>query len=132
MYDNTDTILVEDGAMNLRNGKDAAGSLPPAEAIEAGSPTARLPEMPIVRAVDGMALPGGFTVRTIGARPSNAYICNETHFRALGAVDLSRRTSGRLRSAFFIHIPYPATGEDYGPLGEGLACLIKRLVTADP
>jgi hypothetical protein len=66
------------------------------------------------------------------------YICNETHFRALKAVDYSIEHGGELRAAFFIHIPYaigqqPMTDdpadEDFSSLALAVAGLISRLIT---
>ena len=36
------------------------------------------------------------------ARPENTYLCNETHHRALKALD------GGPRAAYFVHLPYAA------------------------
>ena len=56
---------------------------------------------------------GGFTVCVARARAANAFICNETHYRALESVNASAvpsaaepsGTGGRLRAAYFVRLP---------------------------
>ena len=65
-----------------------------------------------VDAVDGKQL-HGFTVTAVSARQSNSYICNDTHYRSLCALELAeaeatRAEHHRMQAAFFIHIPRPA------------------------
>ena len=62
------------------------------------------------------------------ARPANAFLCNETHYRALKALTVTKAGSGQsLRAAYFLHIPY-ATQDDYQPLAEAVAALLQRMV----
>merc|ERR1712151_1323243 len=62
-----------------------------------------------VCALQGRTL-GGYSVETPQARPQNSYICNETHWRALKALQAADRDTSccALRACFFIHIPSPA------------------------
>ena len=101
----------------------------------------------IVSSMDGKLM-HGFSVQTKQARSTNSYICNETHWRALRALQYSEQYEGRLRAAFFVHIPSPAvsatataseiaqhqkgldisSNTDYKPLARGVAALITQLV----
>ena len=95
--------------------------------------------------------PGGFHVEAVSARLQNSYICNETHFRALRALEESERVGGRLRSVFFIHIPTPSktvfgsarareqyekhfadleSGNNYAPLARAVASVMWSLLDA--
>ena len=72
-----------------------------------------------------------FTVRGAPARPSNTYICNQTHWKALRSLELAATPApkpGRLRSAFFVHIPYPEHEDEFGPLADALHEVIAQLV----
>jgi len=100
-------------------------------------------------------LPGGFALRVAAARAQNAYVCNETHWRALEAVHAAGAAAalasatgggapvgpggesskaadttagGRLRGAFFVHVPYPAVKDEYGPLAAAVAEVVAFLV----
>jgi hypothetical protein len=102
------------------------------------------------------ALPGGFALRVAAARAQHAYVCNETHWRALEAVHAAAAgaaasasatgcgalvgpggesskaadtaAGGRLRGAFFVHVPYPAVKDEYGPLAAAVAEVVAFLV----
>eukprot|EP00929_Paragymnodinium_shiwhaense_P028813 TRINITY_DN16630_c0_g1_i3.p1 TRINITY_DN16630_c0_g1~~TRINITY_DN16630_c0_g1_i3.p1 ORF type:complete len:343 (+),score=66.38 TRINITY_DN16630_c0_g1_i3:67-1095(+) len=118
VYDCRDKILVEDGAYNKRDGKDALGKLPASGWMEfLASETCESGRMhAVVQALDGRTL-GGYQVEAAPARPGNRYICNETHWRALRALEdaeklppaTARGDCGgrRLRGCFFVHIPLP-------------------------
>ena len=62
------------------------------------------------------------------------YICNETHYRALRAVEAGRAAdAARPRAAYFIHVPYANPKRESGldELGEAVAALILRLVAVE-
>jgi len=129
VYDRLDTIFVEDGAFNRRRGTDAAGrKLDEPIATEVGatlSPAdARLTDQ--IRALDGKEF-AGYRVEVKAAREGNSYLCNETHFWALQALQDSKGAGGKLRAAYFVHIPYAADG-DYEALADGVADLVTALV----
>lgn len=152
VYDNRDTIILEDGAYNIRCGRDAVG-LETGSSIDYGA-GARLENSrmsAVVRELDGEKA-ASFTLRTLPARPQNSYICNETHWRALKALEVaSENENCRLRAVFFVHIPIPkkskflsgkskkafdelfadleGEGTDYGPLACGVAETIARLLS---
>ncbi len=132
VYDRTDVAYVEDGAVNRRRGTDAAGrTLDEAISASVTEDEVRPPEAGViaqrVQAVDGRRF-GPLEVRAMPARDTNAYLCNETHFWALRAVEDSRNHGGRLEQAYFVHIPYPAT-DDYAGLAEGVAGLVLALLS---
>ena len=128
VYDRLDTVFVEDGAFNRRNGTDAAGkALDEAIVAEVGQvlapPDASITER--VRALDGKQF-SDYRVEVKAARDANSYLCNETHFWALRAVEDSKAAGGRLRAAYFVHIPYASDG-DYESLAAGVAGIVKAL-----
>ena len=45
-----------------------------------------------------------------------------------GACEKNGSKSGRLRGAFFVHVPYPAVENEYGPLADALAEVVAYLV----
>ena len=79
----------------------------------------------IVQSLHGASY-SGFTVTALGARDEGSYICNETYFRALTALEELQQSgvNSRLAGVYFIHIPYPAPGPTtdgvQGPIEEGL------------
>jgi len=130
VYDCKDTMLLESGAYNHRHGRDALAERAE-HAMEYGAPQVLRNDSMASRVerVAGEQM-GAFQVKVAHARPENAYICNETHFRALKAQTLAAaaRSSGiRLRAAYFLHLPY-AREDDHVELADGVAALIKRLV----
>jgi hypothetical protein len=113
VYDSRSKVLVENGAWNGRAGKDAAGHVGGAT-IESGAGAHFLNEKMSLAAmkVDGTTVGSSaatYAVEAASARPSNSYICNETHWRALKALQLASEKPGssRLKSVFFVHIPVP-------------------------
>jgi hypothetical protein len=86
-----------------------------------------------------LPLPGGFRLKVVGARPENSYICNETHWRALTALhevgvgnsdgESSQSANGRLRAAYFVHIPYAQDRTDHRALAEAVADVVAHLVS---
>ena len=128
VYDRLDTVFVEDGAFNRRHGTDAAGrALDEPIVAEVGQvlapPHATITER--VRALDGERF-ADYRVEVKAAREANSYLCNETHFWALRAVQDANASGGRLRAAYFVHIPYAADG-DYESLAAGIAGIVKAL-----
>jgi hypothetical protein len=130
VYDTFSVLKLEDGAFNQRKGTDAAGREAD-EAIASGSgEVLDAPEgtdiAARVRSLDGHTF-GAYTLQVARARPENSYLCNETHFRALERVDASVASGGRLRHAYFLHIPY-AEEDDYARLARGVAGVVIALV----
>ena len=142
VYDRKDTILIECGAFNLRNtGADALAHNGTGEAIEPGSPRMIHPAALTTRYAQlarnhGPVLVAGeqpFSVEEAPARKQNSYICNETHWRALRAVEASAPSLADgehgLRAAYFLHLPYARTGdESHEGLAKAVAVLVGRLV----
>jgi hypothetical protein len=79
----------------------------------------------------GMALPGGFVARLAEARDANSYLCNQTNWKALRALHLASAAPcpGRLKGAFFLHIPYAEREDEFGPLAAALTSLIATLLS---
>lgn len=127
VYDRFDALQLEAGAYNLRKGADAAGH-ERSEAIAVGGPERlEVPsESPIRARIDALAgrTLAGYEIVVAKARPENTYLCNETHFHALTAVNAG---TGALREAYFLHIPY-AEHDDYEALAEGVAAVVLGLV----
>ena len=82
VYDGSKELRVEQGAHNSARGVDAAGHHPRSNTQEEGMPAVLLVESmtPITTAVDGLKI-GEYKVVAVGARQSNSYICNDTHYR---------------------------------------------------
>lgn len=151
VYDSHSRIIVENGAYNARGGKDAAGQ-EVSSTIEMGTGQSLLnDEMAgVVCALHGRSI-GGYDVEVPQARISNNYICNETHWRGLKALEVSERQgpSRTLKACFFVHIPTPAkesfaneeerkayelrfcdlsSDTDYTHLANGVAGVIEALI----
>ena len=78
-----------------------------------------------IEPLEGKRVAVGFAVEMVEAREENAFICNETHFRALRA---SKEPLGP-RAVYFLHIPYARKeDEDHQVLAEGVAAVISRLM----
>jgi hypothetical protein len=122
VYDHADRLQLERGAINLRRGRDAGGR-ELAGPIEPGAPRVRMPPAAVRARID--ALQGrtfhGFEVQVARARRSNSYLCNETHWYALGAL------GDRPREAYFVHIPHAKNG-DYDRLTHALGDLVLALI----
>lgn len=152
VYGKHDTILLEDGAYNSRNGPDAVG-IEGGASLEYGAPQVLENKRmsAAVRQLDGEHVSEEFVVSTLPARPQNSYICNETHWRGLKALQCSESRQGRLKAVFFIHLPIPKKYSgfgsdksrkayvdscvdldghttDYTPLAVGVAETIRRLM----
>ncbi len=130
VYDRDDEVYVEAGGYNLRRGTDAAGRAVE-EAILSSEGTvldAPATVAGTVAAVDGRVF-GPITARVMPARVENTYLCNETHTLALEAVRRSAAEGGRLREAYFVHIPAPAA-DDWGALAQGVAGVTLALLRA--
>ena len=132
VYENHTTIILENGAYNERRGADASAQNPPGHTIEHGSPQ----EMYVTSmqsrysALADTVLPGDFELKPEGARPKNAYLCNETHYRALKAVSLAATGSRGPVAAYFIHIPYARRGpeDDHTELAAAVTTLLARII----
>jgi pyrrolidone-carboxylate peptidase len=126
VYHRFDSLQLEAGAFNLRQGTDAAGH-ERSEAIAAGAPEILpAPEHSSVptrlASVAGRTM-AGYEIVVMTARDDNTYLCNETHYHALQALHAGH---GALREVYFLHIPYAENG-DYEALAEGVAALVLSL-----
>lgn len=151
VYDSRSKLLLEDGAFNGRAGKDAAGhDAGPTIDMGAGQVCAHERMSGVVQRLSGRRIAGYFDVEVPRARPSNSYICNETHWRALTALrSAERQGDAALTACFFMHIPMPAKESfkspqhqkafeerfcdladdtDYTQLARGVADLVKLLI----
>ena len=143
VYDSYERILLEVGAYNMRGtGRDALSTSGPGEPIEphASEEHMRMHAPMLQRYARLRAQPSqlteSFTVTEAPSRPDNTFICNETHWRALRAVEASATSRGeaddspRLAAAYFVHIPFPREKRDdgYEALGAAVAALIARVV----
>eukprot|EP00448_Togula_jolla_P002605 CAMPEP_0170608950 /NCGR_PEP_ID=MMETSP0224-20130122/21861_1 /TAXON_ID=285029 /ORGANISM="Togula jolla, Strain CCCM 725" /LENGTH=261 /DNA_ID=CAMNT_0010934217 /DNA_START=1 /DNA_END=783 /DNA_ORIENTATION=+ len=129
VYDRHDCILLEDGAFNSRcSACDASGMKCEKIIDEAcGQVLVNPQQSAAVKSLHAARVgEGNFEIEVRGARPDNTYICNETHFRALQAVALSEGSAGRLQAAYFVHIPQPASAEDFDPLAQAVGEVILR------
>eukprot|EP00466_Bigelowiella_natans_P015736 jgi/Bigna1/127353/aug1.4_g2061 len=122
VYDKLDGMLLEDGAGmpsaaaatpdhliimdDALRKADAQGTKPPSDLIDKAKPAgSHLRDEQMTKNVKSMnnAHFGSFTVKSIGARDDNAYLCNEVHYRALQALRHSRESKkSRLRAAYFL------------------------------
>ena len=146
VYDSHNTILLEHGAFNLRGeGRDALNRAGTGEAIESGAQKhMKLESGMLKRLADLRRQPSTLTPASGGAAPfvvveapsrkENAYICNETHWRALRAVEASvQGADARPQAAYFVHIPYanPKRERAYEELAAAVAALIGRVVALE-
>jgi hypothetical protein len=126
VYDRFDALQLEAGAYNRRQGADAAGQ-DRSEAIAAGAPDvlAAPPNSPIPTRIGALAgrTMAGYEILVAAARADNTYLCNETHYHALQALNAGH---GSLREVYFLHIPH-AEGGDYEALAEGVAAVVLEL-----
>ena len=126
VYDRDDVLQLEAGAINRRGGCDAAGATSGAcidEQADEVLPASCVPAVGAsIEALRGRTF-AGYTVTVTPARAENCYLCNETHYHALSAI---RRGHGRLREAYFLHLPY-APGGDHEKLAAGVSGLIVEL-----
>jgi hypothetical protein len=130
VYDRDDVLQLEDGAINLRGRRaDASGRRDPGRIARRSARVFR-PHGEALRtrmcALAGRRF-GSYTCTIRVARAANAYLCNETHYLALSALERCRRDVGRLRAVFFVHLPRPRAN-DYALLGVGVASLVRTLV----
>ena len=109
VYDSFHRILIEDGAYNLRKGKDAIGTSRKEE-IEPGKPDI-LQSPPQVtvgihRALNAK-LPKPFHLVKATARKSNAYLCNSTYYEALQNLTQNIKEAHQTKNeAYFLHLPH--------------------------
>lgn len=127
VYHCHDKLILENGAFNGRRGQDCY-KLEGGHTIEAGAAQAlqhaRM-STNVTRFQDRKV--GDFRVEVAPARMRNTYICNETHWRGLKALEAAERQQetwqrevgqtgdaegpaacpARLRGVYFLHIPVP-------------------------
>ena len=137
VYNTRDEIQLEQNAYNERaNTPDAAGNLPSSTRIDATNTSGTLVADPRsgvnrrIMAMNQRQLASRYRARVAQARQTNNYICNETHYHGLSEMNrsLSRRPPGRLKLAYFIHLPRPRTSTAYGDLASGTADVIRNLL----
>jgi len=139
VYDDDRAIQLERDAWPWRRGVDATGHEldealidDEADAEADAGPRLRIAGVPPVlegsselrTRIDGLdgAEVGTHRVRVTAARSDNVFLCNETHWHALRAA-----RSGRVRRAYFVHLP-PADDEaDLVALATSVAALVDRL-----
>lgn len=158
VYDSHDHILLEHGAYNMRARPDAAGADADGQAIEYGasmhlvSNESMLARYASVLRGDSDKLAGDYALCTAAARPTNTYICNEAHYRALKAVAAASQEGAsppaspassshnnsnggripRLRAAYFVHLPYPREHDPgHVELAAAVAELVGRIVRTE-
>lgn len=124
-------LKLENGAYNDRRGVDMAGA-EGASPIREDAPLVLMPadESGVRQLVESLheTKIDEFVVEVAAARPGSTYLCNETHYLALEAMNRSLAEKGRLRAVFFVHVP-PKNGETREELAQVVAQLIRRLVT---
>lgn len=98
-----DQLLLETGATNLRERRDALGQLPPTAMIEPDGPTTRPLEPNMERAVRALAgrQLGDYQLLAAEPRRNNVFLCNETLYLALAAAAAEPRPI----RATFVHVP---------------------------
>ena len=130
VYDRTDLLLLEAGAYNRRAGADALKQTA-GHTIDAGDQVLDSPSMQERRAslvgpAESIRLDGGFELKLAPARPQNAYICNETHHRALKAQVAAAPGRGPL-AVYFLHLPY-ALADDHTELAAAVSAVVCKIV----
>lgn len=120
VYDGSRTLQLERDAINLERGRDAAGN-PREGPIDEGEERIRRAPRAVrerITELEGRTF-GGYTVRTARARRDNSFLCNQTHWYALGSLEEDRE-------AYFVHIP-PAENDDFDTLARAVGGLILEL-----
>eukprot|EP01064_Diplonema_japonicum_P011508 TRINITY_DN1890_c1_g1_i1.p1 TRINITY_DN1890_c1_g1~~TRINITY_DN1890_c1_g1_i1.p1 ORF type:complete len:232 (+),score=54.13 TRINITY_DN1890_c1_g1_i1:30-725(+) len=114
-----DIITLEDGAFNGRRGADAVGHAISEPLDHHGCASLSIPALSsIVRSLHNTKV-APFSIATTAHRPSNSYICNETHWNTLSAVQ-----QGHIAAGYFVHIPDVKVSD----LSSALCTLILTLV----
>lgn len=133
VYDRHDRLVLEHGARNERSSSLDASQAAAASGrlLEAAAPATLHAGEPMRTKLDRLTdagrppLPHGFELVVLRARAANTYICNETHHRALRAVEAGAGPS----AAYFMHIPYAAKDDsEHERLGAAVAALVVRMV----
>ncbi len=124
-------LLLEDGASNRRERRDAARELPETAVIDKQGPCTR-PLSPAASAsLHRLAKEHsvhGYQIQLAKPRPTNVYLCNETHYLSLQATaELSRQLGRDIRS-YFIHLPAVAQA-NHRELSAALARIICTLMS---
>ena len=141
MYDCFDKIIIEHGAINVRvRAQDAAGNHPTTETCtsltdpgEVLYPACKSAVSKKLGIMDGHTTQGAYQVCVAQARHKNSYICNETNYNALQAMNEAHE-SGKPKEVYFIHIPYPKDKNDfnYDKLADAVSEVITNLVDEEP
>ena len=146
VYDSHSKLLLENGAYNLRSeSRDALNRPGTGEVIESGAQKhLKLGSGMLKRYADLRRQPStlttaagnapAFVVVEAPSRKENSYICNETHWRSLRAVEESGGSDeARLAAAYFIHVPYahPQREAGYDELAAAVAALVARVVSLE-
>lgn len=130
VYDSFHRILIEDGAYNLRKGKDAVGVLRQ-EAIEDGKPTilSAPPQVSLgIHRALSAKLPKPFHLAKATARKSNAYLCNSTYYEALQSLTQNMKDPHQTKKeAYFLHLPHREGQSDLA-LSNAVFKVIKALL----
>ena len=124
-------LLLENGAINRRERRDAAGKLPKTPVIEDLGP----PSRPLSKAASASLhrltkdhSVRGYQLQLASPRPENVYLCNETHYLSLQATAKLSHQLGREIRSYFIHLP--AVDQAALPqLGAALAGIIRALMS---
>lgn len=127
-------LLLEDGAINRRERRDAAGELPATAIIEKQGPCSR-PLSPAASAslhrLAKEQSTHGYQIQLTEPRPANVYLCNETHYLSLQATAQLSRQLGRDIRSYFIHIP-SVDEASHATLGAALDRVIRTLMSDVP
>ena len=70
-------------------------------------------------------------MRVVDARPKNSYICNETNWDAIRALNSTKDTGVKNPQAvYFLHIPYPEIKGQYKELAAAVGHVVLALAGA--
>lgn len=135
VYDGTLSLQLEDGAINLCSGRDALNEDPGASQLDPDATSGQVirpdESTGVTKRILALAgqTHGGYTVTVKAARTDNDFICNETHYTAITALNESVISHGALEGVYFLHIPDPPGG-DFAGLAQGAAGLIWSILNA--
>ena len=133
VYDSFHRILVEDGAYNFRQGKDAIG-VSRKEKIEAQAPTVLEAPSQVSKGIDralSTELAPPFKLVRATARKDNVYLCNSTYYEALQSLEISsynmKNSHSIKKEAYFLHLPHREGDSDIA-LANAVFTVIKALI----
>ncbi len=126
-------LLLENGAINRRERRDAAGELPKTALIEEQGPYSRPLNKAASASLHHLADHNihSYQIQIAQPRASNVYLCNETHYLSLQATARLSRQSGDDIRSYFIHLPAVDEAE-HTTLGAALARIIRILMSGPP